>query len=134
MDYAQKQSIDKKVLEANKAASENYVSTFGTASDRVSKDDWLKKVAEIAAADLERIKQGKEPILARTAGTFFDIMDTDNDGYVTLEDFKLRYGAIGWDSAGAELVFKAANKNNSGKIGREDIVKSAHDVWYKVGF
>jgi hypothetical protein len=56
MDYAQEQNTDKKVLEANKAATESYTSTFGTGSERVSREDWLKKVAEIAAADQGRIK------------------------------------------------------------------------------
>ena len=134
LDYAQKQGVDKTVLEANKAASETYINTFGTGSDQISKDDWLKKVAEIAAADQGRIKRGEEPLLARTAGTIFDVMDTDKDGFVTLEDFKLGYAATGWDAAGAEQAFKATDRNNSGKINREDMIKSAHDFWYKIGF
>ena len=110
------------------------MSTFGTGSERVSKDDWLKKVAEMAATDQERIKRGEEPLLARTTGTFFDVMDTNKDGFVTLEDFKLGYGAIGWDAAGAEQTFKAVDKNNTGKVGRKDMIESAHEFWYKIGF
>ena len=37
MNYAQEQNVDKKVVEANKAATESYTNTFGTGSDRVSK-------------------------------------------------------------------------------------------------
>ena len=37
MNYAQEQNIDKKVVEANKAATESYTNTFGTGFDRVSK-------------------------------------------------------------------------------------------------
>jgi Ca2+-binding EF-hand superfamily protein len=121
MDYAQKQGVDKTALEANNAATESYISTFGTGSDRVSREDWLKRVAEIAAADQERIKRGEEPILVKNAGPFFDVMDTDKDGSISLEDFKLGYGAIGWDAVSAEYAFKALDKNNSGKIGREEI-------------
>ena len=62
MNYAQEQNVDKKVVEANKAVTKSYTNTFGTGSDRVSKEDWLKKVAEIAVADQERIKQGEEPL------------------------------------------------------------------------
>jgi Ca2+-binding EF-hand superfamily protein len=134
VDYARKQNTDKMVLEANKAASESYTSTFGTGSERVSRDDWLKKVAEIVAADQDRIKRGEEPLLPRTAATFFDIMDSDKDGFVTLEDFKLGYGATGWDAVGAEQAFRAVDKNSSGRIGREDMIKSAHEFWYKIGF
>ena len=132
MDYAQKQGVDKTALEANKAASEKYISTFGTGSDRVSKDDWLKKVAEMAAADLEKIKKGEEPLLVQNTGPFFDIMDTDKDGFIALEDFKAGYMAIGWDALSAEYTFKVLDKNNSGKIERDEIIKSSHDFWYKI--
>jgi Ca2+-binding EF-hand superfamily protein len=46
-------------------------------------------VAEIAAADQEKIKRGEEPLLPKTVATFFDIMDSDKDGFVSLEDVKL---------------------------------------------
>ena len=36
-------SEDKTALEANKTASEKYISTLGTRSDRVSKGDWLRE-------------------------------------------------------------------------------------------
>ena len=106
MDYAQKQGVDKAALEANKAATEEYVGIFGTGSDQVSKDDCLKKVAEIVAADQEKIKRGEEPVLVKNAGPLFDVMDTDKDGFLSLEDFKLGYAAIGWDAVCAENKFR----------------------------
>ena len=132
MNYAQEQNVDKKVVEANKAATESYTNTFGTGSDRVSKEDWLKKVAEIAVADQERIKRGAEPLLPKTTGTFFDMMDSDKDGFVSLEDFKLGYVATGWDAVGAEHAFRAIDKDNSGRVGLEDMMKTAHEFWYKI--
>ena len=131
-EYAQKQGVDKTALEAHKTVTEELVRAYGTGSDRVSKDDWLKKVAEMAAADLERIKKAEEPLLAKSAGPFFDVMDSDKDGSITLEDFKLGYVAIGWDALSAENAFKFLDKTNSGKIGREEFIKSSSDFWYKI--
>ena len=54
---------------------------------KVHKDDWLKKLAEVAAADTERIKKGEEPVLTKHAGPFFDVMDEDKDGFLTLRRF-----------------------------------------------
>ena len=129
IEYVQKHQ---KVLEANKVASEKYMSVFGTESDRIGKDDFLKKLAELAAADQERIKRGEEPILVGNAGTLFDLMNGDKDGFVTLEDFKPLYVAIGWDAEAAEGAFKVMDKNNSGKIVREETTKSGYDFWYNV--
>ena len=57
-DFAlKKQHVDERALEAHEAATKELESAYGKGSDRVSKDDWLKKVAELAAADLERIKK-----------------------------------------------------------------------------
>ena len=131
-DYAQKQGVNETALEAHKVATEEIVSAFGTESDRVSKDDWLKKVAELAAADLEKIKKGEEPLLVKNAGPLFDVMDTDKDGFITLEDFKLGYAAIGWDAVSAEYAFKFLDRTNSGKISRKEFVKSSPDFWYKI--
>ena len=131
MDYAQKQGVDVTALEATNAASE-YLGTFGTGSERVSREDWLKRVAEIAAADLEKMKKGEEPVLLKNAAPFFDLIDTDKDGSISLEDFKLGYGSIGWDAASAEFAFKMLDMNNSGKIGREDIIESSREFWYKI--
>ena len=89
-------------------------------------------MAEIAVTDQERIKRGAEPLLPKTAGTFLDMMDSDKDSFVSLEDFKLGYVATGWDAVGAEHVFRAIDKNNFGRIGLEDMVKSAHNFWYKI--
>ena len=130
MDYAQKQGVDKTTFEAHKAATEELMSTYGTESDRVSKEDWLKKVAELAAADLERIKKGEEPLLVKTSCLWFDIMDTNKDGFITLEDFKLGYVAIGWDAVSAEHAFKFLDKTNTGKISREEFLKPSTDFWY----
>ena len=127
MKYAQEQNVDKKVMEANKAATESYINTFGTGSDRISKEDWLKKVAEIVAADQEKIKRGEEPLLPKTARTYFDMMDSDKDGFVSLEDFKLGAVATGQDAVSAEQAFRAMDKSNSGRIGREDMIKTAHE-------
>ena len=132
IDYAQKQGIDKMALEAHKVATEALMSAYGTESDRVSKNDFLKKVAELAIADLEKIKKGEEPQLVKSARPLFDVMDTDKDGFVSLEDFKLGYVAIGWDAVSAENAFKFLDGTNSGKVSHEEFVKSSSDFWYKI--
>ena len=133
-DFAlKKQRVDERALEAHEAATKELESAYGTGSDRVSKDDWLKKLAEVAAADLERIKKGEEPVLTKHAGPFFDVMDSDKDGFITLEDFKLGYVSVaGFDAATAEKAFKGFDKTNCGKIGREVFAKAGRDFWYKI--
>ena len=84
-------------------------------------------MAENAAADLGKIKKGEEPVLLKNAVPFFDMMDADKDGSISLEDFKLSYSSIGWDTVSAEYAFKTLDKNNSGKIGREEIIKSSRE-------
>ena len=59
-------------------------------------------------------------------------MDSDKDGFVSLEDFKLGYVASGQDAVGAEQAIRAIDKNNSGRVGLEDMIKFAHEFWYKI--
>ena len=89
-------------------------------------------MAEIAAANQEKIKRGEEPLLPKTARTYFDMMDSDKDGFVSLEDFKLGAVATGWDAASAEQAFRAIDENNSGRVGLEDMIKFTHEFWYKI--
>ena len=131
-DFALKrQRVDERALEAHEAVTKELEHAYGTGSDRVSKDDWLKKMAELAAADLEKIKK-EEPVLTKHAGPLFDVMDSDKDGFIGLEDFKHGYVSIGHDAVAAEKAFKTYDKTNCGKIGREDFTKAGRDFWYKI--
>ena len=58
------------------------------------KEDFRKVLAEIAEVDFERMKRGEEPILLKSMEACFDLMDTDHDGFVTLDEYK-RMMALG---------------------------------------
>lgn len=133
-DYARNQPGVTEAHQKRNTAMQEIQNAFGFPSDtsRISKDEWLQKVAEAAVADLERKKNGEELLLGKGDGPLFDIMDTDKDGFVTLEECKKGYQAIGWDAASAESALKYFDTDDSGKISREAFIKACKDFWYKI--
>lgn len=77
----------------------------------------------MAAADLEKIKKGEEPLLVQSAGPFFDIMDADKDGFITLEDSNLGM----WPLAGVLSVLNTLSKYSTRTIqARLDVTRSSN--------
>lgn len=137
LDHFQKQDADLELLDVHQTALERFNSEiFGELSDPLSRDNWLKKVAEVAAVDLKRMKQGEELIVMKTSETFFDLVDTNKDGFITLKEFKDGMVASGWDSESATQALKVASigKDNPDKIERSEVMKHYQDFWYKTDY
>ena len=101
-------------------------------TEPISKEDFLKVLAEIAEGDLEKMKRGEEPILLKSMEACFDLMDTDHDGFVTLDEYKrMMTLGQGWEEEEADVAVKQLDRNNSGKLSRQDIIQVSYDFWYK---
>ena len=80
---------------------------------------------------MERKEAGDKALLEQLTDAFFDIMDVNNDGTVTLDELKIFMRARGLDPNGAEAWFKLADRDRNGKVERQELFRYEFDFWFR---
>ena len=98
---------------------------------RMTKDRFIQGMNRLARDELERTRRGQETLHEQCNNAFFDIMDINKDGMVTLGQLKILMKACSMDPRGAESWFNAADKNNNGVVERTELNKREFDFWFR---
>ena len=66
--------------------------------------------------------------------TLFDCIDTDSDGVISMEEFKVYFKIVGHDITDEEIkhAFHTIDANGNGKISRDEFVAAAKDFYFGV--
>ena len=78
--------------------------------------DDFGRMPELVKPDL--LKQNGEAVLV----TFFDVIDSNHDGYIQSKEFEVWFRIIGVDVSKAEESFKMIDTNGDGVLSREEFV------------
>ena len=64
----------------------------------------------------------------------FDCIDTNSDGHISLEEFKVYFKVIGHDISDEEIKhsFDTLDSNSNGEISREEFIAAAMDFYFGV--
>lgn len=115
------------------ATEEFCVSALGlTQGKRLTKEEYVKQAANAAESELEKRKRGEETLLGKVQNAYFDVIDKNHDGFVTLEEYKLTMKINGLDSEAAEAAFKLIDKNKNGKVERRELIEHQLNFWLKL--
>ena len=72
----------------------------------------------------ERVDVYKQS-LAPTIGIYFDVIDSNHDGYIQWKEFQAFFRIFGIDESKAEESFKMIDTNGDGVLSREEFVAAA---------
>ena len=98
---------------------------------KVDKKKFRELVAAFDLAETEKMKRGEMTWLEKYNNAMFDVVDTNRDGFVTFEEYKLILGTA--SNAGeeeAKATFNLLDKNKNGKIERKEFISSNLKFWY----
>ena len=94
----------------------------------------VKKTVEEAAKSannliLSMTPEEKKAILRSSHDPLFDAIDTNKDGHISLEEFKVYFHVVAPDITEAEIIhsFNTIDANKDGKISREEFMAAAED-------
>lgn len=98
---------------------------------KMEKHAFIQGVNRLAQDELERKRTGQTTLHEQLNNAFFDVMDINNDGTVSLDELKIMMKACNMDPSGAESWFNAADYNEDGKIARQELNRCEFDFWFR---
>ena len=97
----------------------------------MDKDTFINGVSKLGKEDLKRKKTGTPTLLGELNEAWYDVIDQDNDGTLTLEELEAVMEATSMDKAGAKEWMKHLDKDNSGGIDKAEYMRAEHNFWYR---
>ena len=113
-----------------RARNEEYYALIGVVPGKqTTKDEYVKGFAALAIADKARKEKGEETLLHKLHDAWYDVVDTNHDGCVRLDEWRVVMRASNIESS-ADEFFKALDKNKNGKIERAELSEKDFKFWY----
>ena len=92
---------------------------------KLSEEEFVESHVKLGEDREKTIPPGKNILSA-----FFDMMDADADGKISLEEFKIHYRCSGVAEEHAKAVFDALDTDNDGIISRDEFVDAGVHFYY----
>jgi Ca2+-binding EF-hand superfamily protein len=110
------------LLSKAREATHNFWATSGLKSQvRITKDQFVVQMSEFLVTEKERMNDGNDPLFFKLMDTTFDVLDTDQDGYLTMEEHATMMRVSNFDPSAAKQAFSTMDADNVGKISRQDL-------------
>ena len=122
---------DAALLDKLKKAMGDYTAAVGViAGKKLNKDEYVKAMAEMAAAETARKAKGEKMLSASVNDAWHDVVDKNHDGFITLDEFRTVMKACNATQAMADARFNAIDKDKNGKVERKELREAEEKFWY----
>jgi len=99
----------------------------GCQGDGVCRENWVESNRVLAEADRERVRRGEKRLVDMLGDAYFDILDTNRDGKVTLPELKTMMNIFHVPDVAAYTFFVCADTDKSGILDRQEM----HDMFVR---
>jgi Ca2+-binding EF-hand superfamily protein len=116
-----------------KEKSETILATFATIPDLIGLKPGVKiPLEEMAKIGSDTLLSGKKP--PGVHDMLFDCIDTNNNGTISIEEYKVYFQVIGPNISDEEMKhsFNTIDSNGDGVISRDEFLAAAEDFFYGV--
>ena len=123
---------DPKVYENLRQVVMEHIAAMGvTPGIKVTKDEYVKHMANMAVVEHAKRLNGEKMSLAKVNDALYDMFDINHDGVVTLEEFRtVMKIAYGCDAEEADATFRLIDTNKNGKIERKELTDYELNYWF----
>ena len=123
---------DPKVYENLRQVVMEHIAAMGvTPGKNVTKDEYVKNMANMAVAEQAKRLKGEKMSLAKINDALYDMFDINHDGVVTLEEFRTVMKIVyGCDTEVADATFLKIDTNKNGKIERKELTDYELNYWF----
>ena len=124
---------DPKILERfRRIEMDKHIVAMGiTPGKKLTSEEYVNNMAIMAAVEHGKLMRGEKLSLAEVNDAMYDVMDFNQDGSVSLDEFttvmKIMYGC---DAKEAEATFSRVDTNKNGRVEREELTDYELKFWF----
>jgi Ca2+-binding EF-hand superfamily protein len=108
-------------LERMRSAIQIFFAACGVTGDGLKREDWVEGNQALAIAEQERVKRGESTLVALLGNSYFDVLDADGSGTVSLPELKTMMNVFQVPEEAAYTFFQQADTDNSGTLERAEM-------------
>lgn len=98
--------------------------------DQLTKEQFVERMAEFGALEKTRHDEGKDPMVFKMVNAMFDVVDTNHDGCLTLDEYEKLLVAINFPTGTAKIVYDAIDTNHNDKLSRQILLEYNYSFWF----
>ena len=122
---------DPKLYENLRQAMLNNIAAMGiTPGKKVTKDEFVKNIAKMAIKENNKRSRGERTYLDILEDAWYDTVDTNHDGFITLDEYRIVMKACNFSPDEVEAGFRAMDVNKNGKVERKELVDHELNYWF----
>jgi len=119
---------DEEVKRMRKAVRK-FFKACGVTEKGLGREDWVEAHQVFAEAERERRKRGEESLIASLTNVYFDVVNKNGDGTLSLDELKILIKAFQIPVEAAHTFFDAAEVDKSGRLERDEMHDLFHKLW-----
>ena len=112
-----------------RSAIRTFFGAVGITNEGLKREDWVEGNQAFAEAEFERKRRGEASLVALLGNAYFDILDEDGDGTVSLEELRTMMKVFHVPVEAADTFFVKADVNGDGKLQREEMHSLFSKFW-----
>jgi len=85
--------------------------------------------ADYVAARKQQSKETLAQMVTKIASLYFDMLDTNKNGYIEKKEFEIMFQMLGIDPGLSEKSFQMIDTNHDGRLSREEFTAAYVDFW-----
>jgi len=116
-------------IETVRAALKVFFENRGCTGDGVCRENWIESHQALAEADRERARRGEKRMVNMLGDAYYDVLDTDKDGLVSLPELKRMFNIFRVPEEAAYTFFEHADTNKNGTLERAEMHRLFIRFW-----
>ena len=101
-----------------------------TEGKKSTREQFVKDFAAFAVVERRKKERGEEPLLLKLNVIWYDVVDTNHDGSLTLDEYRTVMSACNFDPSAADATFKILDKNKNGKVEIKELNEHEFKFWF----
>lgn len=99
---------------------------------KLTKEEYIEGMAALAVEQSAKLKRGETSLTVKLNNAFYDVVDVNHDGTISLEEYKLILKAFNIDESAAAEGYATLDKNQDGKLNRQKMNEAETNFWWSL--